>query len=264
MHGSIERFTAEGVVHLPGAFPRSLADAGRALLWRRAGLDPDDPTTWTQPVVRLGGYDDEPFRAAANTPVLHAAFDALVGPGRWVPPTGLGTWPIRFPPRGGPVDPGDGGWHIEASIPVGGGWGANVRSDGRALLMLFLFSDVGPHDAPTRVRAGSHRDVPALLAPHGDRGADVLAVAGEIERATRHRPVLDATGAAGDVYLCHPFLVHAAQPHRGTRPRFLAQPPLLPIGRFDPDRPVSPVERTIADGLAASSGPLRAGGASSG
>jgi hypothetical protein len=28
--------------------------------------------------------------------------------------------------------------------------------------------------------------------------------------------------------LCHPFLVHAAQPHRGTRPRFMAQPPLLP------------------------------------
>ena len=26
-----------------------------------------------------------------------------------------------------------------------------------------------------------------------------------------------------------PFLVHAAQPHKGERPRFLAQPPLLPV-----------------------------------
>jgi hypothetical protein len=44
-----------------------------------------------------------------------------------------------------------------------------------------------------------------------------------------HRPVVTATGEAGTVYLCHPFLVHAAQPHHGERPRFLAQPPLLPV-----------------------------------
>ena len=43
-----------------------------------------------------------------------------------------------------------------------------------------------------------------------------------------HRPVVTATGDAGTVYLCHPFLVHAAQPHQGKHPRFLAQPPLLP------------------------------------
>ena len=30
---------------------------------------------------------------------------------------------------------------------------------------------------------------------------------------------------AGDVYLCHPFLVHAATwPHTGTTPRFIGQP----------------------------------------
>lgn len=257
MDDVVERFTADGFVHLPGAVPREVVDAGRALLWERLGLRPDDPDGWTEPVVRLDGYADAPFRAAANTPVLHAAFDALVGPGRWVPRTGLGTWPVRFPPRGEPVDPGDCGWHIETSIPVGDEWGANVRSDGRALLLLFLFSDTGPRDAPTRVRVGSHHDVPRVLAPYGVRGAGARTAAGEIERATRHRPVVDATGAAGDVYLCHPFLVHTPQPHRGTRPRFLAQPPLLPTGRFDLDRPTSTVERTIA-------GALRAGGGSSG
>ena len=36
-----------------------------------------------------------------------------------------------------------------------------------------------------------------------------------------------ATGPAGTVYLCHPFLVHSAQRNSGSRPRFLAQPPLL-------------------------------------
>ncbi len=28
------------------------------------------------------------------------------------------------------------------------------------------------------------------------------------------------------MYLCHPFLVHAAQAHRGRNPNFMAQPPL--------------------------------------
>jgi hypothetical protein len=57
-----------------------------------------------------------------------------------------------------------------------------------------------------------------------------------------------ATGRAGTVYLCHPFLVHAAQPHRGSTPRFLAQPPLLPNGPLDPwraDGHAAPVERAI-------------------
>ena len=35
-------------------------------------------------------------------------------------------------------------------------WWANITSRGRALLMLFLFSDVGESDAPTRIRVGSH------------------------------------------------------------------------------------------------------------
>jgi hypothetical protein len=238
----VERFTADGFVRLDGAFPREVAESGRALLWERTGCDPHDRRTWTRPVVRLGGYHDEPFRTAATTAALHAAFDQLVGAGRWTPLGGLGTWPVRFPHA---EEPGDDGWHVEASIPVGDGIGLNARSDGRALLLLFLFSDVGPDDAPTRVRVGSHLDIAPLLAPYGDAGAEFFAFAPEAVAATEHRPVAHVTGRAGDVYLCHPFLVHAAQPHRGTEPRFMAQPPLLPVGRFDPLRPLSPVERVM-------------------
>jgi hypothetical protein len=51
--------------------------------------------------------------------------------------------------------------------------------------------------------------------------------------ATEGLPEVLATGEAGTVYLCHPFLAHAAQPHRGARPRFMAQPPLLSATEFD-------------------------------
>jgi hypothetical protein len=243
----IDRFVEEGFVHVEGAFPRETAEAGRALLWEATGCDPDDPTTWTQPVIRLGGFSQQPFYEAANTPALHAAFDQLVGAGRWVPCLGLGTFPVRFPH---PDEPGDDGWHVEGSFAdPGGGYRLNVRSRGRALLMLFLFSDVGPDDAPTRVRVGSHQDIVPLLAPHGDAGAEFFAFATEAEQATRDRPVVTATGAAGDVYLCHPFLVHAGQGHRGTRPRFMAQPPLVPTGLLDLEHPSSPTERATRHGV---------------
>ncbi|WP_079277402.1 phytanoyl-CoA dioxygenase family protein [Streptomyces sp. CB03234] len=225
-----ERFEADGFVKLEGAFPEDVAAECAALLWKETGCDPDDPATWTKPVHWVWGMGQEPFRRAANTPVLHDTFDRLVGPGRWVPRTALGSFPLRFPHE---EEPDDAGWHIEGSyLPDGPaaelGYHANHRSRGRALLMLFLFSEVGEADAPTRVRVGSHHDMPAVLEPYGEEGAPIMRIGAAIDAASRHREVVYATGRPGDVYLCHPFLVHAAQPHHGTRPRFMAQPALEP------------------------------------
>jgi hypothetical protein len=237
----IEAFIRDEFVRLDGAFPRDLADEGRAVLWRDLGCDPNDAATWTRPVIRLGQYAQEPFVRAANTPVLHDAFDRLVGAGRWLPRRSLGTFPVRFPSLD---DPGDAGWHIDVSFPGRDSdpndflsWRANVASRGRALLMLFLFSDVGEDDAPTRLRVGSHPDIARVLAPAGEEGLSLRELAATDGFAgTAGRPEALATGAAGTVYLCHPFLVHAAQPHRGTAPRFMAQPPLLPAVPFALDR----------------------------
>lgn len=232
-----------------GAFSRATADACRALLWTLTGCDPDDRATWTRPVLRIESSSAPPFVEAANTPALHAAFDALVGPGRWVKRYGLGTFPIRFPH---PDDPGDAGWHVDASfVPPGATspW-LNVRSRGRALLMLFLFSDVGPDDAPTRIKVGSHLDVAPVLAEAGEDGLEFFDLCRRLEaRGLLDNPAREtayATGQAGDVYLCHPFLVHAGQPVRGDRPRFIAQPPLDPVGLLDLEAPTSPVERAVA------------------
>lgn len=248
----VRRFVEDGFIRIDGAFPRALADEGRELLWRDTGCDPDDPATWTKPVVRLGDYPQEPFRRAVNMPVLHEAYDRLVGAGRWLPRGSLGTFPVRFPSD---EDPGDAGWHAEASFPgEDGSWRLNLRSKGRALLMLFLFSDVGDDDAPTRIRVGSHLDVPRLLEPAGDEGLSFIELAERFGPDIHERPIAYAAGEAGTVYLCHPFLVHAAQLHHGTRPRFMAQPPLLPAEPIRPDRDdgdYSPVEIAIRRGLGA-------------
>jgi hypothetical protein len=249
----IGAFVRDGFVRIDNAFSRDTALAAQAILWRATGCDPDDPSTWTRPVIRLDQFAQEPFREAANAAVLQAAFDQLVGPGRWLPRGGLGTFPIRFP---SPDDPGDTGWHIDVSFGDGADfmeWRANVFSRGRALLMLFLLSDVGPDDAPTRIRVGSHRDIAQQLSPAGEAGLSLRELAADGFAGSAHRPEAAALGEAGTVYLCHPFLVHAAQPHRGTRPRFLAQPPLLPREPLSLDRPdgdYSPVEEAIREALA--------------
>jgi hypothetical protein len=115
--------------------------------------------------------------------------------------------------------------------------------------MLFLFSDVGTDDAPTRIRVGSHIGLARVLAPAGEEGRSLGELATNGFDETAHCPEALATGPAGTVYLCHPFLVHAAQPHRGTRPRFIAQPPLLPTaGQLELRREegrCSPVESAI-------------------
>ena len=114
--------------------------------------------------------------------------------------------------------------------------------------MLFLFSDVGQDDAPTRIRIGSHLDMARFLEPAGQAGMSHLV----LDEMGKHRPEALATGEAGTVYLCHPFLVHAAQIHRGATPRFMAQPPLHPAEPFQlerPDRDYSPVEMAIRQAL---------------
>lgn len=252
----VERFVADGFVRVPEAFPRELAEECRAFLWRETGLDPEDPGTWNQPVVRLDGYADEPFQRAATTARLHGAFDQLVGAGRWVPRVGLGSFPIRFPH---PDDPGDTGWHVDASYTPEGesGYWLNLRSRGRALLMLFLFSDVDADHGPTRIKVGSHLDVAAFLEPAGERGVEMFDFCQSMDAAgmldSPERRVALATGQTGDVYLCHPFLIHAAQPNRGTGARFIAQPPLVPVGLLELDRSdgsaYSPVERAVRLGL---------------
>jgi hypothetical protein len=117
--------------------------------------------------------------------------------------------------------------------------------------MLFLFSDVGPDDAPTRIRVDSHLDLPAALAPAGETGLDFAEVVPRL-RNVHERRLAHATSRAGDVYLCHPFLIHAADRHRGATPRFMSQPPLFWRDRLDLEAPADPgsaVETAIRIGL---------------
>jgi hypothetical protein len=245
----IEQFILDGFVRIDNAFSEEVVAAALDILWDDLLCDRSDPTTWTEPVIRLGMYTHPPFIDSINTAKLYHAFNQLVGPDRWIPCRSMGTFPVRFPSAQMPNDTGK---HVDASFPGNDPdnyleWRVNLKSKGRALLMLVLFSDVSEADAPTVIYKGSHLDVARLLSKEGDWGLSFMELAEKVERLPKREEVY-ATGKAGTVYLCHPFLVHSAQAHRGSTPKFMAQPPLLLRGELsiaDADVDHTPVEQAI-------------------
>ena len=222
----VDAFVRDGYVAMRGAVGADTVAACRELTWAamaRRGIRRDDPASWPAVAQGFGDLTGEPFAAAHMAPALTAAYDELIGPGRWNRSVDIGeAVVVRFPKE---HDRGNAGYHIEGSYagPDGTGW-VNIRSRARGLLALFLLTDAGPDDAPTRLMRGSHLYVPEFLAPHGEAGADS-------DGAFWRESVLcladaHATGRAGDVFLCHPFIVHTATwPHRGTGPRIIARRP---------------------------------------
>ena len=216
-----EWFVADGFVKLEEAAPREVADAARARLWEQIGMSPDEPAGWQEPVIWASDLTgDGPFGEITGSPRLARALDEVCGPGGWVPRRQLGMVPVRFPWLPGADDRG---WHIDANAPQPDGrYRCGVRS--QTMLVLTLLSDVGLADAPTRIRAGSQRDAAAAL---GERVLDSFEAGPLVDAASAGRPLAFAVGRPGDVYLVHPLTVHAADEHRGSRPRFMAQTPVF-------------------------------------
>ncbi len=247
----LERFITEGYLVVRYAFPAELAEECRCSAAQQLGIDLASPETWRRPVVR-GVPTGDCFRQAANAPLLLDAVAQLVNPDPWQARPNLGAFVIRFPSQ---EDPGDAGWHIDSSFqpPGDARWFVNYRSRERGLLLLCLVSDVGMDDAPSRLLPGSHVEMARLLAPAGEEG-----LPGPYEGQDSKIPLpaskngeVFATGSAGDVFVCHPFLVHAASwPHRGDQPRFLAQPPIAVSNGLNLDGPrLSPVAMAIQLGV---------------
>lgn len=217
----IQEFSRAGFVKIEQAVVRPVADAARALLWEQLGLSPDDPSGWTSPVRWAADHTGAgPFGTLVRSPRLATVLDTLCGRGGWTPRGSLGNIPVRFPVSP-PAD--DRGWHIDLNVELPeGGWAVTGRPC--TLLLLTLLSDVGPDDAPTRIRVGSHRIAAATLPGEPiDHGTACRL----LEPATADCPVSVATGAPGDMYLLHPLTVHAADEHRGGVPRFMAQTPIM-------------------------------------
>lgn len=268
----VEQFVEVGWTRLDGAFPRAAALAAQDFLWQRVaerGPRRDAPATWTEPMVHIRESYREPVFQACATERLADAIEDLVGRGRWATrdkPAPWGWWPVNFALGADrPWDVPTGGWHWD-----GQHFRHFVDAPEQGLLLLCIFSDIRTHGGGTLVAEGSHKVVADFLSRHPDglelgeaiglcasehpwlaeltgRSAaprDAARIprfmgAGQVDAAGRRLRVVETTAEAGDVFLCHPFLFHAASQNHLRVPRFMCNrtTPLrerLQLHRADP------------------------------
>jgi ectoine hydroxylase-related dioxygenase (phytanoyl-CoA dioxygenase family) len=227
------------------AFSVDEAAAMRAAAWRAlatVGISENDPSTWTRqrPEHLQHVKVDPAFRAVGSARLLEAIGTALEGQA-YETPQHWGALFIAFPSTQAWNVPSR-GWHADASY-------LSALSPPDGVRTHALFGDVAQRAGGTLIVSGSHRVVHNYFKdnppPPGARGADyrrllqghsyirALHTEGEIEerstrfidRAEEHGgvslQVVENTGAAGDVIVLHPLVLHVAAPNSGKAPRFL-------------------------------------------
>lgn len=215
----IEQFQEDGFVLLPQAFPRSAATQIRDELWKQTGLAPDDPATWTKPLVHLKTTLTGPLAEPVFTQRMFDAFDDLMGENRWNYSPSLGWWPISFPNfEEKPWQAPETGWHVD-----GIQFHHHLNSPNQGLLSIFLFSDIAPGDGGTALSLGSHKITARILQDAEPDGLDVHELTKRVNAHPRER-VIETTGEAGDIALMHPFMSHARSANTGERVRFICNP----------------------------------------
>lgn len=247
---AVEQFIVRGYCRLPRAFTAAAAEAACARIWKRMeekrGIRREDPRTWPE-VCDIEEHVQAPEVLACFTDRLAAAIEELVGPGRWIGRRTWGFWPVNFGWRKYlPYHIAQDGWHID------GNWFTHTLDCAQqGLLVLGLFTDVGPRGGGTILAEGSHRRTARVLAEHPEglhhRRLFELALAEPI--GNFH----EVTGEAGDVILAHPFLFHNRGVKHAGPPRVLSNTETPLRTRLDPRRPPaerSPVEEAIARALA--------------
>ncbi|EGZ09306.1 hypothetical protein PHYSODRAFT_249879 [Phytophthora sojae] len=250
---AIASFVRDGFVLLPGAFPQATAEKCRELIWSRLGQDgiTKDSGTWVERhgIPELYTSEDDPEWVQVVTPKLTRAMDQLCGDGRWED-FGLGWWMVTFPEQAEPPWGAAGKWHVD-----GASYQHHVDSQESGLLLIFLFSDIGPGEGGTALSVGSHKWVARLLEKNEPRGMKGGAVSYQA-RQFRRREVVEVNGKAGDVMLVHPFLLHARSKNLGQKGvesvRIMCNPNVRLHHRMNLDRAdgdYSPVEQAIVDAL---------------
>jgi len=227
------------------AFSKDDARAMRSAVWHvlaDVGIREHDPSTWTQerPAHLQAAKADPAFAAVGSARVLDAIGMALEGQA-YETPKHWGAVFAAFPSKHEWNVPSR-GWHIDANY-----WSALAPPAG--IRTHTLFGDVAPRAGGTLIVSGSHRLVYAYFtqrpAPIGGRAADFRKhlqahsylrdlhadsepdqrVGRFMARAETHDgiplQVVEMTGAAGDVLLLHPLLLHVAAANNGRAPRFL-------------------------------------------
>jgi len=243
-------FLRDGYVRIEGAVPPAHLAQWQDLAWERVGFERDDLTTWAKPRVHL-----PPTRAVRLdefAPRALGAIRELCGSNRLREPD---FWadvfifnlfegadePFREPGVSCP------GWHKDGYF-----FRHFLDSPEQALLVLVAWSDVNSRGGATFIAPDSVGVVARFLAEHPE-GIEAARMGELIEQCKRFEEV---TARAGDVILCHPFMLHAVSQNVLRCERIISNPIAMlrePMSFDRPDGDYSLVEQAILNGLGVSS-----------
>ncbi|MEV4517911.1 hypothetical protein AB0K00_54255 [Dactylosporangium sp. NPDC049525] len=265
----VEQFLTRGYVVIRGCFSREDAEEYTRTLWTRLGYDPQDRSTWAEPSVHMPAHRD--IDVASFAPRAWDAVCDLVGGPERISAGQPYRWNDAFI-----VNLGEGADRPWAEASAGApGWHKDgdffrhfLDSPEQGLLTLVLWSDVRHRGGATFVAADSVAPVARFLAAHpeGVHPGGVPGPAGAVfdypALMAGCTDFVEATGAVGDVYLLHPFVLHAKAQNVVRAVRVITNPPvtLAEPMRFDRSDPArhSLVERAVLRALGTRRAPFTA------
>ena len=246
----IDHFLRKGYVKIEEAFPREIAEQYTRTCFDRLGYDMTDNSTWAERRIHMGGSAYVEVKEFA--PRVYAAICQLLGgedrlslPCRWsdhfIVNLGLGAedpWQ--------PASPSTTGWHKDGDF-----FRHFLDSPEQGLLVFVNWTDVVHQGGPTYIATDSVAVVAKFLAdrPEGVHPTEFpfQALVGQCSEFE------EATGNAGDVFLLHPFVLHAASQNMLRAIRVITNPPVSLTAPLQFDRPnandFSPVERGVLHAL---------------
>jgi hypothetical protein len=238
----VDHFIRKGYVKIEGAFSAEVAAEWSDDCFARLGYDPDDKSTWVEQRIHLGSNKE--VLVSEFAPRVYDAVCDLVGgeeqlgqPCKWSDGfiVNLG---IRADEPWQPAGPNTPGWHKDGDF-----FRHFLDSPEQGLLVFVNWTDVVHHGGPTYIATDSVPIVAKFLADHPEgvlpNGFDFPGLVGQCKEFE------EATAKAGDVFLLHPFLLHAASQNPLRLIRIITNPPVHlsePMCFNRPDGDHSPIE----------------------
>ncbi len=246
----IEHFLENGYVVIREALPREATEQGVAEAFSRAGLDRQAPKTWPQKPIHLGC--SHWWNVTEFAPKVWAATCQLLG----------GKERIKTPYEFGNSYIMNLGWRAdEPYLPPGPdcpGWHKDgdsflhfLDSPEQGLLSIVAWTDVVSKGGSTYIATDSVGVVARYLAEHPE-GVHPNTF-GELRLIDQCKRFAEATARAGDVFLLHPYMLHASSQNLLRVERIITNPPayLKEPMQFNRERAAdfSPVEQAVLRGL---------------
>jgi len=230
----IVHFIEKGYVLVKDAFPRPVAEAMVSLFWDHLGLNPDDPSTWTDAYrVIEHNFINEQSAQIWNERSL-GALDALLGPNNWdrSRANGTGYVPVNFPdPPSEKENIFQKGMHLD-----GLHFTPRFTGPDQAIVALPVFTDIAPGGGGTAMRLGSHRFAAARLREIGGP-VDRMELQRELRPKFDACPGMEVRGNAGDLILMHGKMFHGGSPNMTDRVRFIGNLCINLLDELNPEKP---------------------------